>query len=132
MQLRPIDFSDLPLVLHKCARVVVDEITRSIYRRVTPRGIPQKENKPSTVRKKGHDHPLVERTGRYMDKDTYGIQNKSDHSVEIRMNPNASKIAGYLEKRGYYFFDIPDVAETRITAMLDRYIIRKIKESFRG
>jgi hypothetical protein len=132
MRLKPIDFSDLPIVLTKCARIAVDEIISVVYKGTMPNGMQQKQNKPSTIRRKGHDHPLIESTGRFMDKKTYNIHQIGNDAVQISMIPDAAKIAGYLEKKGYIFFDMTEQAEQRIGSILDRYIIQKVKEAFRG
>lgn len=126
-------FQDLPKTLELCGRVVVREIIRCVSERLRPSGAPQKQNAPSTILKKGHDHPVLEKRGRFMKQGTYRVTPIAEDRVMISIaNPFDSEVAAHLEGQGYEFFGITDQAEKEAFAIMDGYLMRKVDEAFGG
>lgn len=131
-RLNNIDFSDSIEVLKKAAKVVRTEIVRLVVSRQQPDGSPQKQNATSTVLKKGHDHPLVEKKGRFQNPGTYHIEQMGPDAVSITMSSEDSNVAAQITRKGYDFFDVTPEAEREAYRMMDQYLARKVREAFRG
>jgi hypothetical protein len=124
---------DLKETLLACGRAVVLGITGCVKAGVKPDGSMQKQNAPSTIKAKGHAHPVVEKKHRFEKPKTYNVTAIDENKVMITVtNPENSMIAGYLEDRGYEFFGITPAAEEKAWKILDAYIITKLADTFGG
>jgi hypothetical protein len=126
-------FSDLQETLTLCGRHMVDGIIGCVTTRRKPDGSAQKQNAPSTIAKKGHDHPIFDKIGRFMKQGTYRVEPRDEMSAMISIfSPADSEIAASLEERGYEFFGITDPAADKAYEEMDKYLVRKVNEAFGG
>jgi hypothetical protein len=129
------DFSKLQTVLLSCSKIVVDEIVKRIYLRVQPDGSPQKNNAETTVKQKGHDHPLIGGEGVspvLAKSSTYRRRKVRNNAVEITIKPVRRRIAGHVEKKGYEFYGYSDEAKEKVYRRFDAYITLQLKKWVHG
>jgi len=91
--------------------IVLDN-TQRVMERLSYDGTAQKENAPSTIKRKGHSVPLLE-TGMLSNPFLYTINDVSAVTAKpttlpiiIRPPPLREDILGYLAAKGYRFFGI--------------------------
>ena len=122
-----ISFDKLSETLVACGRVVVREIIQGVKNRTKPDGSPQKVNAPSTVKAKGHDHPVIEKRRRFEQPSTYFVAPIEENAVAITiLVPENSEIAARLDERGYEFFGITDKASDEAGDIMDAYLAQEI------
>ncbi len=122
-----ISFDKLSETLIACGRIVVREIIQGVKSRTKPDGSPQKANAPSTVKAKGHDHPVVEKRHRFEQPSTYLVAPIEENTVAITiLSPTDSEIAAGLDERGYEFFGITDKAADEAYDIMDAYLAQEI------
>lgn len=126
-------FNGLQETLMACGRAVVMEIQRCVKSAIKPDGTPQKRNAPSTIKAKGHSHPVVEKRHRFEKSGTYVVMPLEANRVMITVkNPVDSEVAAHLEDQGYEFFGITEAAEEKAWKIMDAYLIKEMAESFGG
>lgn len=127
------DFRELPQVLTQCGRAVVREITRCVLERQQPDGSPQRQNAQSTIERKKHDHPVIEKRARFTKESTFKVTPVSDSSVMITIaSAEDSEIASHLDDMGYEFFGITDAASEEAYRIFDRYLENVVSRAFGG
>lgn len=132
-KLDPHRMLDLKETLVACGRLVVRGIIDCVKTRRKPDGSPQKQNKISTIVRKGHDHPVTEKRWRFTKPATYKVIPVSDTSVMITTaGTEDGFIAAQLDKKGYEFFGVTDNAADEAYAIMDQYIVDKVKKAFEG
>lgn len=109
------------------------EITRCVLEKVKPSGVAQKQNAPSTILAKGHDHPVVEKRFRFAREATYSVSPLEQNRVMITtVSPEDAEIGAHLEAHGYDFFGITDAASEEAYRIMDTYLCQKVNEAFGG
>ena len=115
-------------------KIIIQDIKNGIASRKAIDGGNLPANDPKTIKRKGHDHPLID-TGELKESFSYRTQGKN--KVLITIDSGRRKIGGYLQNDGinaksgrkfYRFFGISKDASIR--AM--KYAESKIKELTSG
>lgn len=133
-RLPEIQFADLKDVMTKCGNLVVRGIIGCVENRQKPDGSGQKQNAESTIKRKGHDQPVVEKKRRFEKAKTYKVEviDESKGTVAITIAaPEDSQIAAFLEEKGYDFFGITKDAEDRSYQLMDAYIVERVRGAFK-
>jgi hypothetical protein len=128
-----IRFDSLEDVIQAIGNVVVTGCIRCVATRTKPDGSPQKQNAPSTVKRKGHDHPVVEYKHRFEKRSTYLVLTPTPRSgmVTLRRDED-SRIGAELEKKSYDFFGITDDAYRQGDALMDEYLKDQVRKAWQG
>ena len=74
---------------------------------VKPDGSPQKQNAPSTIRRKGHDIALRD-SGALTNPDLYTKVMHNSRQASVYIPPSRFEILGYLDDMGYDYWSILD------------------------
>jgi len=116
-------------LLMTCGTRVIDGIVRGIAESTTPTGGAQKRNAASTIRAKGHDHPLVGVEGLLGDHGTYTKEyGERSHAVEIRLKPVRADVGVYVQRKGYYFFDFTPWSVDQMDKLVAQFCAKWARE----
>jgi|TARA_Y100000034_G_scaffold130764_1_gene190017 hypothetical protein len=127
------DLSDLPHFLKIQGKTIARGIVKGIDQRESLDGGPQKSNAPSTVRKKGHDHPLIggaHDSPQLSREANYNVTMSKPNEVQISIKPIRAAAGVYVERKGYKFFGITKLASKIVLANWDRYVRGKVRRMF--
>lgn len=127
------DFSGIPIVLGQMGKVCVKHIVQRIYSRIKPDGSMQKQNAPSTILAKGHDHPLIggsKESPLLARETTYTIDTPDDMTAVISIKPERANIAYLVEEKGYEFFAISEDAEQEMLELFGTWMEKQVDKYF--
>lgn len=128
-KMRPFQFEDLADALKRCGQLFIRGVVGNVAKRTKPDGSPQKQNAESTIKRKKHDHPLVERQGRFQKASTYQVQITGPKEIMIMLpDPVDSEIGARVEEMGYKFFGpteaVSDAADRVMAQYLDEEVLK--------
>ena len=129
------DFSRLKDVMRQAGRVVVADIVQGIVERVQPSGQPQKQNAPVTIKRKGHDHPLIGGSSAsplLAREQSYKVESVDDETVQITIKNYRAKVGARVQKMGYEFFAISRRASDKAISLVNRYVTGQVRKWWKG
>lgn len=105
----------LSRILKVCADLIVKDIMRHVAIRQKITGGTQKQNAPSTIRKKGHDWQLRGKFDTFLKKITYIIVIEPDGSGGVIYfdypAPDGGNVGVYVTRKGYDFYGVSRKAQ---------------------
>lgn len=112
-------------LLMTCGTRVIDGVVKGILDETNPGGGAQKRNAESTIKRKGHDHPLIGGSAQsplLAKQSTYRKDyNASGRYVEVRLKPVRADVGVYVERKGYWFFSVTPWAVTQMDKLVRQY-----------
>ena len=129
------DFSRLKDIMAQAGRVVVADIVQGIVEKVKPDGSPQKMNASETIKRKGHDHPLIggsSESPKLARQQSYKVEAVDDETVQITIKNYRAKVGVYVQKRGYDFFGISRRASDKAISLVNKYITGQVRKWWKG
>ena len=114
-------------ILHVCANIIVKDIMKHVATRRKITGGAQKQNAPSTIRKKGHDWQLRGTKDTFLQKNTYVVVIEPDgsggHVYFDYPTPDGSRNVGIcVTRKGYEFFGISEKAQRDCRRILQGWL----------
>ena len=118
-------------IMKDVGRVIVNDLIYRVRNRLKPDNTPQQTNSQGWIEHKKHDHPLVYKTGRFLNPNTYQIVPLQNLTVEVFLTGEAAQIAGSLEEKNYDFFELSDNAVNGAFVVMDKWIEKLVQEAFK-